>query len=85
MCTWGTDVPVRVLISAKLSHTGQPRWREMGIDSCIAPIVDALQKVEINMLASCCGHGHGPGRIDLADGRVLTITPGVPHAHKEES
>lgn len=78
MCNWGTDTQVRVKIAAALSSTGAEKWREMGIDSCIAPIVDALQKGGIDMLASCCGHGNAPGRIDLADGRVIAIHP-VPY------
>lgn len=73
MCDWGTNTVVRVKVPAHLSCTGEERWRDFGIDSCIAPIVKALQDGGIDMLASCCGHGKGPGRIDLADGRVLTI------------
>lgn len=78
MCEWGTDEQVRVKIPADLSHTQEERWREMGIDRCIAPIVKALQEGGIDMLASCCGHGKGPGRIDLADGRVLRIEASAP-------
>src|SRR5690606_23680361 len=37
------------------------------------------QEGGIDMMASCCGHGKGPGRIDLADGRVLEI-----HATEQE-
>lgn len=75
MCKWGTDVMVRVLIPPELSHTGDARWDEVGIDSCIAPIVKALTEAGIYTTQSCCGHHKGPGRIDLADGRVLTIDP----------
>lgn len=73
MCRWGTGTPVRVKIAAHLSSTGEVKWRDFPIDSCIAPIVKALQEGGIGMLASCCGHGKGDGRIDLADGRVLVI------------
>jgi hypothetical protein len=73
MCAHGTDVLVLVKVPADLSHTGVEQWREFGIDACIAPIVAALQAGGIDMRASCCGHGAGPGRIDLADGRVLRI------------
>lgn len=73
MCNWGTDTLVRVKIAAHLSCTGECRWREMGIDSCIAPIVKALQDGGIDMLSSCCGHGNGDGEISLADGRTLII------------
>jgi hypothetical protein len=74
MCEWGTSVNVRVKVAAHLSHTGYECWREFGIDACIAPIVKALQDGGIDMLASCCGHGKAEGRIDLADGRVLTVS-----------
>lgn len=73
MCAWGTSTPVNVKVLSHLSCTGEDRWREFGIDSCIAPIVSALQRGGIDMTASCCGHGTSPGRIDLADGRVLMI------------
>jgi hypothetical protein len=74
MCAHGTDVLVRVKVPADLSHTGEPLWREFGIDACIAPLVAALQAGGIDMRASCCGHGQQPGRIDLADGRTLVVT-----------
>ena len=73
MCEHGTDTLVLVKVAAHLSSTGADKWRFFGIDSCIAPIVDALQKGGVDMLGSCCGHGKGPGRIDLRDGRVLMI------------
>lgn len=47
--------------------------RVWGIDSCIAPIVAALNAGGIATLGSCCGHGKSNGDILLADGRVLII------------
>lgn len=49
------------------------RGRVQGIDWCIHHIVAALNAGGVETVASCCGHGKQPGRIDLADGRVLTI------------
>jgi hypothetical protein len=46
---------------------------EIGVDSCIATLVQALNNGGVETTASCCGHGRGDGRIDLADGRVLVI------------
>ena len=44
------------------------------IDYCIHHVVAALNAGGIHTIASCCGHGSDmPGRIDLADGRVLII------------
>ena len=48
--------------------------RVVGIDKCIAHIVAALNAGGVSTFASCCGHGKDPGRIDLLDGRLLTIT-----------
>lgn len=44
------------------------------IDWCIHQIVAALNAGGVETTACCCGHGIKPGRIDLADGRVLIIT-----------
>jgi len=44
------------------------------IDWCIHDLVAALNAAGIETVACCCGHGKINGRIDLADGRVLTIT-----------
>ncbi len=73
MCEWGTRKIVRVKIPADLSHSGKEYWKEAGIDSCIAPLVGALQSAGIDMRASCCGHGKGPGSIVLQDGRRLVV------------
>jgi len=42
-------------------------------DPCLEPIIRALNTAGIHTLASCCGHGHRPGNIALADGRELVI------------
>lgn len=73
MCDPGNFTPVNVKIPADLSSTGKEKWRKMGIDSCIAPIVKALQNGRIDMRGSCCGHGKADGDIHLQDGRVLII------------
>lgn len=52
------------------------RGRVRGIDWCIHQIVAALNAGGVETVACCCGHGEKPGRIDLADGRVLTVTEG---------
>jgi hypothetical protein len=73
MCKWGTHKLVRVRIPKDLSCSGRAKWKRMRIDSCIAPTVKALQDGGINMRGSCCGHGKGPGDIELEDGRHLKI------------
>lgn len=73
MCAWGTDELCLVPIPAELSYTGEFRWAIRGVDACIAPIVNALNAAGIYTAQSCCGHGKGPGRIDLHDGRIIWI------------
>lgn len=64
---------VLVKIPADLSCTGFAKFKYVGIDACIAPIVEALQKGAIDMRGSCCGHNKYAGEIHLQDGRVLLI------------
>ena len=73
MCMHGNTIPLRLKTIAALSHTGEDYWREWGIDSCIADIVQALQAAGIDMRGSCCGHYKGDGEIVLADGRILKV------------
>jgi len=72
-CPCRETIPVMVYLAPDLSCTGEARWREFGIDKCIAPLVKALQEAGVNMRGSCCGHGKGPGEITLADHSILTI------------
>ena len=73
-CLWEENqIPVYVHIDADLSCDGQEKWKMVGMDKCIAPFVAALQRAGINMRGSCCGHGKGPGQIDLSDGWMIRI------------
>jgi len=56
MCKWGTDTYVNVIIPEFLSWTEKERGHMVKIDSCIAPVVDALNREGILTFASCCGH-----------------------------
>lgn len=47
----------------------------VGVDSCIEPIVRALNDAGLRTVASCCGHGIRPGTVALADGREVLILP----------
>ena len=73
MCKDGTWTEVWVKIPAELCCDGIEKMKFAKIDSCIAPIVDALQRGGIDMTGSCCGHGRKDGNIALKDGRVLVI------------
>ncbi|HEY0169894.1 MAG TPA: hypothetical protein VGB98_02490 [Pyrinomonadaceae bacterium] len=68
MCLWGTSETFTILNAA-----GETRL--IDVDSCIAPIVRALNGVGVVTVASCCGHGKQPGNIALADGREIVIAP----------
>ena len=46
-----------------------------GIDPCLKHLLHALNEGGFKTVASCCGHGHQPGNIVLADGRELFIMP----------
>lgn len=88
MCKHGTTLPIKVKIPADLSCSGKEKVKYAQIDSCIAPLVDALQKGGVDMRGSCCGHGKGEGDIHLQDGRVLLIldryTASMYMLHKEK-
>jgi hypothetical protein len=71
MCKWGTTTLVHIPTASYRGEVG----RERGVDSCIAPIVKALNDAGIGTVASCCGHGRPPGTIALVDGRELLIAP----------
>jgi hypothetical protein len=73
MCEYGTWKKVKVWIPPDLDCVGEGKWKFAKIDSCIAPIVRALQRGGINMRSSCCGHEKHRGRIDLQDGRIIWI------------
>jgi len=75
MCEWGNTVEMGLTIPAHLSHTGEARQKVVDIDSCIAPIVKALNDGGITTIACCCGHGKRPGNIILKGGRELIIAP----------
>ncbi len=49
--------------------------KERRIDSCIVPIVRALNDGGVDTIASCCGHFNQWGTIILRDGRELLIVP----------
>lgn len=68
MCAHGDDVMLMVPMNA--DGSGQ---KLVGIDRCIAPIVDALNARGIYTANCCCGHFRDNGTIVLHDGRALTI------------
>jgi len=73
MCKLGKTENVLVKIPKDLSCTGYSKMQYTEIDSCIASLVEALQKGCIDMRGSCCGHNKSFGEIYLQDGRMLII------------
>ena len=61
MCEWGNTILMAV------------NGRQRDMDSCIVPLVKALNDAGLTTIASCCGHNKRPGNIALADGRELII------------
>ncbi len=76
MCKWSKTRRCWVNIPAEHSYTGRMRLACKPIDSCIAVLVEALNRHGLLTLSSCCGHGHGPGKIELQDGRILLVSYG---------
>src|SRR5690625_3245099 len=54
-------------------------------DPEIADLVHALNDGGVATVASCSGHGHRPGNIMLADGRVLVVCKDADEAREVES
>lgn len=74
MCEWGDDV--EILVPMHPDTTGKPfHWAVRKIDSCLVPMITALNNAGIYTLNSCCGHGKSLGSIILHDGRELVIMP----------
>lgn len=84
MCKHGDDVPMVVWIPTHLSHTGEGRFKQVGIDRCIAPIIAGLNAAGVITTGSCCGHEKAPGEIMLLDGRTLVVSEArAGRQHKE--
>lgn len=76
MCEVGNETLLQVPIPAEISRTGKFRWAWKGIDTCIAPIVEALNNAGFYTANSCCGHGKEGGTILLHDGRIIHLKVG---------
>jgi len=76
MCKWGTDTEVTLCV-ARMNG-----MKTTKVDSCIAPIVQALNDAGIKTIASCCGHNKRPGNIVLDDERKLFIIPDYKSARR---
>jgi hypothetical protein len=63
MCDQHSDVPVTLADG-----------RVVGVDGCIAPLVQVLNDNGFPTAASCCGHGTLPATIPLADDRWLILS-----------
>jgi hypothetical protein len=74
MCEHGNEVLMDLCIPANLSHNGKTHVKRVGVDSCIAPLVRALNDVGLVTISSCCGHGRSSGSVLLLDGRRLEIS-----------
>lgn len=73
MCAWGQEVMCLVPVRADDSHIGVAYWKWAGVDACLAPMVNALNKAGILTRTCCCGHGKRPGEIRLWNGMVVGV------------
>jgi hypothetical protein len=65
-------VPVKVF-TPESALQKDAHWKQMMIDECLAPIIDALNQAGIYTVQCCCGHGYQYGEIELVDGRFLLV------------
>lgn len=70
MCKWGTSKTVTLCSPREISGR-----TEVGVDECIADLIQALNNAKIETTGSCCGHGRENGTILLKDKRTIIITP----------
>jgi len=75
MCEWGNVETMEIVASSEYAADGEVHKKTIDVDSCIAPIVRALNEAGIKTIASCCGHGERVGIITLERGRNLLVLP----------
>lgn len=63
------------IVEMELPVVGDIRCGVADIDSCIAPIIKALNDGGVITKGCCCGHGEVMGYIHLAGGRYLGVFP----------
>lgn len=73
MCQHGDRTMTEVHVHWSIAHEETEVYKPMPIDTCIAPLVKALDDLGIRMLGSCCGHGEMYGQISLVAGGVIII------------
>lgn len=80
MCAPETFVEV-TLCKARPFSGREKVW----VDSCLAPLVQALNDHGVETIGSCCGHGRETGTVVIAqkDGAVVTLS--VRAARSEKS
>ena len=63
----------QAVVTVSLCHPTSRGFTEAAVDACLAPFVAALNTGGLQTIASCCGHGDGPGTVILEDGRELLV------------
>lgn len=58
MCKWGNDKNIKLAYPNE--HSGRV---EVGVDECLANLIQELNNHGIHTLNCCCGHGKGNGGI----------------------
>lgn len=69
MCKWGNSVLIKL---AYPMHNS--KRTEIGVDSCIASLMQELNNHGVHTLGCCCGHGKAEGSITIVqDGKKIEL------------
>ena len=69
MCNWGIDTIIK--LAYPMPNSGRT---EIGVDACIAPLIQILNNYGIHTVGCCCGHGKANGSVLYEQGgEILEI------------
>ena len=69
MCNWGIDTIIK--LAYPMPNSGRT---EIGVDACIAPLIQILNNYGIHTVGCCCGHGKANGSVLYEqDGEIQEI------------
>ncbi len=77
ICDCQPDAPAGDMALVKISS-----GETVGVDPCIAYLVQVLNDAGYKTTSCCCGHNQRPGIITLEDGRELIIMPNWAEARR---
>lgn len=63
----GTTPEVKMKHLVSVTPDGEPSYKDVVIDACIAPVIKVLWESGVNTLGSCCGHNKNNPSIVLGE------------------